>query len=340
MLPNDSRDILVSISCTTFNHAPYIQKCLQGFLMQKTTFAVEILIHDDASTDNTMELVNEMASLHSNTIHVVAQSENQYSKGVRGMMPRFNFPRARGKYIALCEGDDYWTDPLKLQKQVDFLEGNLDTVLCFHSVAILLPDGEMKTDFLTEVPSNYQHIEMIAEKGNYVHTPSVVFRNVIELYPESLFESPIGDYFLYMMLAQHGVFKKLDDCMAVYRYGVGIWSAEQQYTRSLRTARTQALLAAYFSEQNKGKIADIFVQRIQAFLRRNRTQVERHHIDYLTANTPVASALVGSLVNDLHTSKERIGALQKSQMHSTSLKKIITHVLSRVLNRITKKTAD
>lgn len=117
---------LVSISCTTFNHAPFIRACLDGFLMQNTNFAFEIIIHDDASTDGTREIIEEYASKYPQIIFPLLQTENQYSKGVRGMMARFNFPRCKGKYIALCEGDDKWIDPLKLQKQVDFLESNLE----------------------------------------------------------------------------------------------------------------------------------------------------------------------------------------------------------------------
>lgn len=113
---------LVSICSITYNHAPYIRQCLDGFLMQRTTFPIEIIINDDCSTDGTTEIVREYADKYPDLIFPIFHEENQYQKGVRGMFQRFVFPKARGKYIALCEGDDYWTDPLKLQKQVDILE--------------------------------------------------------------------------------------------------------------------------------------------------------------------------------------------------------------------------
>lgn len=116
--------ILVSISCITYNHAPYIRQCLDGFLMQQCNFDYEILIHDDASTDGTQEIIREYQEKYPDIIKPLIQKENQWSKGIRSMNATFNFPRAQGKYIALCEGDDYWTDPYKLQKQVDFLEAN------------------------------------------------------------------------------------------------------------------------------------------------------------------------------------------------------------------------
>jgi glycosyltransferase involved in cell wall biosynthesis len=116
---------LVSICTITYNHAPFIRQCLDGFLMQKTNFPFEVLIHDDASTDGTEEIIREYEAKYPELIKPLYEKENQYLKGRRGSKI-FNFPRARGKYIALCEGDDYWTDPLKLQKQVEFLEANPD----------------------------------------------------------------------------------------------------------------------------------------------------------------------------------------------------------------------
>ena len=112
---------LVSISCIAYNHESYIRQCLDGFLMQKTTFSFEILIHDDASTDNTTDIIREYERKYPDIIKPIYQKENQYSKGIP-ISATFNWPRAKGKYIAMCEGDDYGTDPLKLQKQVDFLE--------------------------------------------------------------------------------------------------------------------------------------------------------------------------------------------------------------------------
>lgn len=110
---------LVSISCITYNHAPYIRECLDGFLMQKTAFAYEVLIHDDASTDGTEEIIREYEAKYPEKIKPLYEKENQWVKVRRGSAV-FNFPRVRGKYIALCEGDDYYAGPAKLNKQVGF----------------------------------------------------------------------------------------------------------------------------------------------------------------------------------------------------------------------------
>lgn len=124
---------LVSICCLSYNHAPFLKECLDGFLMQQTNFEYEILIHDDCSTDGSDEIIREYASKYPEKIFPLYEEENQYSKGMESVIDiAFNYNRARGKYIAYCEGDDYWTDPLKLQKQVDFMESHPDYSVCFH----------------------------------------------------------------------------------------------------------------------------------------------------------------------------------------------------------------
>ena len=141
---------LVSISCITFNHAGFIRDALEGFLMQKTTFPFEILIHDDASSDGTADIIREYEKQYPGLIFPVYQTENQYSKGVRRLFARFIYPHARGKYIAFCEGDDYWTDPLKLQKQVDFLETNKEYVMCWTRFKVLEDISGKVTNDLNE----------------------------------------------------------------------------------------------------------------------------------------------------------------------------------------------
>lgn len=130
---------LVSICCITYNHALFIRKALDGFLMQEPPTGVskdepwyEILIHDDASTDGTDKIIKEYAAKYPDRIFPLYEEENQYTKGAD--MDSFNYRRVRGKYIAYCEGDDYWTDPKKLQMQVDFLESNPEYSVCFHRV--------------------------------------------------------------------------------------------------------------------------------------------------------------------------------------------------------------
>lgn len=124
-------EILVSIICDCYNHEKYIRACLDGFVMQECNFPFEVLIHDDASTDDSASIIKEFEERYPNIIKPIYQTINQYSTG-ENIWKNFQFPRAKGKYLAICEGDDYWIDPLKLQKQVDFLEKNPEFGSCFH----------------------------------------------------------------------------------------------------------------------------------------------------------------------------------------------------------------
>ena len=228
--------IIVSVSCITFNHAPYIRACLDGFLMQKTSFVFEILIHDDCSTDGTREIIEEYSKKYPDIIFPIFQTENQYSKGVRGMMARFNFPRSRGKYIALCEGDDYWSDPYKLQRQVDFLEANTDFSICFHNMKILNESNPSALEFTnSKDQESVSSILDLASKGNFMFTASVVFKKPKDGFPNWLTDLPIGDYAIHLFNAQFGKIKFLDQVMGVYRiHAGGVWgsfSKEKLYDR-------------------------------------------------------------------------------------------------------------
>ena len=114
---------LVSIQCLVYNHEPFLRQCLDGFVMQKTNFKFEAIIHDDFSTDGSAAIIREYAEKYPHIIKPIFETENQYSKR-DGSLGRKMYDASCGKYIAICEGDDYWIDPLKLQKQVDFLETN------------------------------------------------------------------------------------------------------------------------------------------------------------------------------------------------------------------------
>jgi glycosyltransferase involved in cell wall biosynthesis len=228
---------LVSVCCITYNHAKYIKECLGGFLMQKTNFKFEILVHDDASTDGTKEIIEEYTAKYPDLFFPVYQKENQYSKGVRGMMARFNFPRARGKYIALCEGDDYWTDPLKLQKQVDFLEENEEYVFCYHRFmtkqevsGIFNKDGN--GDYFIKEKKGIDFNYEIFYKGWHIGTQTLMFRS--EFISKLSFSNPFfRDVFMIADLLQYGKGYCLNDFMAVYRkHDGGVYSGKGELKRS------------------------------------------------------------------------------------------------------------
>ncbi len=243
---------LVSVVMITYGHENYIRQAIEGVLMQECDFEVELIVANDSSPDQTDVVIQNILGNHPRASWI------KYIKHERnlGMMPNFIFAmqQCTGEYIALCEGDDYWTDSLKLQKQVDFLEANLEYVLCFHEIVILKTNGEIVDDFITKVPDNYETIETLARLGNYIHTPSVVFRNLIREYPFELMEAPFGDFFLYMMLAEHGKLKYLKEKMAVYREGVGIISTMSALKIANNNVRLYSCMISYLKNEEIKKI--------------------------------------------------------------------------------------
>ena len=206
---------VVSISCFAYNHEKFIRECIDGFLMQKTTFPVEILIHDDASTDSTANIIREYEALYPHLIKPIYQTENQYSKN-KNIDAIFNFARARGKYIALCDGDDYWTDPLKLQRQTEFLNSNPDYVLVAeNSIWHDLSSGE-RTNF-SELPERDIGILEMLSKRQF-GTASVLFRN---LEGRLQFDGVSGDTILWCHLAKYGKVKYKENVSSVYRRHAG-----------------------------------------------------------------------------------------------------------------------
>lgn len=206
----------------TYNHASFIKDAINGVLNQKTKFPVVLIISDDCSTDQTKIEIENLINTTNTSIKI---EYIRHSCNV-GMMPNFigTLQKSKGKYIALCEGDDFWTDPYKLQKQVDFLEANPDFNICFHRVNVL-KGTQLVPDWITKCPTDVTDIKDLIHYGNYIHTPSVLFRNIGIEFQKGFFVTPIGDYFLYVLLTQNGgKIKYLDETMAVYRYGVGIHS--------------------------------------------------------------------------------------------------------------------
>lgn len=212
-------EIVVSICCITFNHEDYIGDTLKGFLMQETSFPFEIIIHDDASTDRTAEIIKEFASQDSR-IKPILQTENQWSKGIKPS-PTFVWPRAKGKYLALCEGDDFWTDPNKLQKQVTFLESNLEYVGCFHNVTVINTYNKKESLFYGENKKSRPFgINRIICK-NPIPTLSVIFRKNTFKVPEDYNNYVVGDWPIHILNAQHGDYYYMNENMGAYRIHSG-----------------------------------------------------------------------------------------------------------------------
>ena len=226
-------DILVSIRCITYNHAPYIRQCLDGFVMQKANFRFEAIVHDDASTDGTADIVREYAEKYPEIIKPIFQTENQYSKRDGTIRRALNAAMSpSSKYVAMCEGDDYWTDPHKLQKQVDFLEGHLEYSMCFHNAMVHWENGQFPDAPFAKLEDRDYTGEEIYENW-IVPTASVVFRRsaLTSKYEERRKNPAVifGDIILFLSLAEEGKVHAFKEMMSVYRrqeggavYGVNI----------------------------------------------------------------------------------------------------------------------
>jgi len=243
----------VAIYMITYNHGAFIEKAVESVMMQQTNFPYKLYIGEDRSTDNTREICLSLKEKYSDKMELFLHEKNVGAAANARQIFEACFASG-AKYIALLEGDDYWTDAQKLQKQTDFLEDNSDYVLCFHKVEILQTDGKIVDDFLTVVPENHETIEDFAHLGNYIHTPSVVFRNIITALPFEFKEAIIGDFFLYMMLAEHGKLKYIEENMAVYRYGVGVFSNKSLVKTVKSTNRLFSCLLSYLHEDAIKKI--------------------------------------------------------------------------------------
>lgn len=221
------KDIKVSICCITYNHENYIRDTIEGFLKQKTNFPIEIIIHDDASTDGTPSIIREYESKYPNLIKPIYQSTNKYSKGIK-ISPTYVWPKAKGEYIAICEGDDYWIDFLKLQKQVEFMDSHPEYSFCTHAVEVIEPDKSKTGNYIKPSTRSrtYTVEEIILGGGGFFQTSSYFFRtSFIKTLPEYYMKSSVGDLPLMLMLASEGMTYYFSETMSAYRTNVpGSWT--------------------------------------------------------------------------------------------------------------------
>lgn len=271
-------EILVSICCLVYNHEKYLRKCLDGFIMQKTTFKYEVLIHDDASTDHSTDIIREYEKKYPDIIKPIYQTENQYSKG-KHIWWEYQFPASLGKYIALCEGDDYWSDEHKLQKQFNALENNKDCVLCAHRVRFVTENGNYTNRSLPAIVnksiviSEECWIKMICNTPYLFQTSSYFFRkDIIGKYlgdlPEFIKKANVGDTPLMLLLATEGKCCYIEKEMSCYRLNsVSSWtrSMKSKITQKIHVDKSKEYLCEYNQYTNKKYSEEIsnYINRIE-----------------------------------------------------------------------------
>ena len=235
---NNRETPLLSICCIAYNHENYIRNCLEGFLLQKVDFPIEILIFDDASTDNTQKIIKEFER-KDNRIITFLQKDNQWNQGKYGLLD-WLFPAAQGKYMALCEGDDYWIDPLKLQKQVDFMEANTDCALVFHLANYINDNYKILGLHGPKIKEGYKVFDIkdaILQASTLIPTNAMLFqaKYVKDEFPVWFKEAPVGDVPLTLLLARKGKLGFINEVMSNYRVMTPeSWSKQMQLDRRKR----------------------------------------------------------------------------------------------------------
>lgn len=250
-----NKEIIVSICVITYNHEPFIADTIEGVLMQITDFPIELVIGEDCSTDRTREICIKYKEKYPDIIKLNLPERNL------GVMPNFilNLKACTGKYIALCEGDDYWTDQNKLQKQLHFMESNPDYSLCYHNAMIKFEGVKGRNQLFCD--KSQREIIDIKDviKGVGMPTASMLFRAEALEIPEWLKHIYNGDYALQLIMANKGKVRYLDEIMSVYRKQPGGLNA------TMRNAKVQQhiiLLMSYFNIYTNFKFNDLIEEKI------------------------------------------------------------------------------
>ncbi|MEH2204207.1 MAG: glycosyltransferase [Nostoc sp.] len=224
----------VSILMMTYNHENYIAQAIESVLMQEVNFEYEVVIGEDYSTDNTRQILIDYQRNYPKKIRLLLPDKNL------GMHKNFmnTLQACQGQYIAVLEGDDYWTSCDKLQKQVDFLDKNLDFAICFHNVLVFWQDNSYSPTIFLHNQSKTSTIENLLI-NNFISTPSVMYRaGLVQEFPDWFSEQSMGDWTFHILNAQYGKIGYIDEVMAAYRvHAKGVWSSKSRESQIKETIR-------------------------------------------------------------------------------------------------------
>lgn len=271
----EEKQIGVSIYCAVYNHEKYLRKCLDGFVMQKTTFPFEVIVHDDASTDHSADIIREYSEKYPDIFRPIYQTVNQYSQKVQ-IFDTFVLPIVRGKYLASCEGDDYWCDENKLQLQFEIMEENPNCHLCVHKVQAITESGK-KT--INTIP-NYKIVEGIMSANEYLphvlneyaFQTSSYFRRTddVRLYinhkPDFAKAADVGDEPSLLYYGSLGETYYINHTMSCYRMqSNGSWSERVSKNNDLKIKHFDSMIRMYelFNIYSENKYVSLVNQAIK-----------------------------------------------------------------------------
>ncbi len=250
----------ISIAIRTYNHQKFIGQAIESVLMQNTSYSYEIAVADDCSPDNTRNVILEYQKKYPEKIKLILQEKNVgHNKNQITLLTNLS-----GKYVALLDGDDYWTDPLKLQKQVDFLENNGDFASCFHNVSVL-KEGQFQNDNMIEVKDVTTIYDLA--RNNYIRISSFTFRNnLVKDFPEEIETVSGDDYFHFMLVSKYGKIRKMREIMAVYRrHDDSMSSAMAGLSMFKNTIRNVEVLFPHFDDDIAQILKEQHVEKIFHF---------------------------------------------------------------------------
>lgn len=265
---------LLAVSTTVYNHEKYLHDYFRGVLMQQTDYPFIAIVHDDCSTDGSAAIIREYAEKYPEIIKPIFETENQYSKkdgSLRRIM--MDAVEAYGvKYVACCEGDDYWNDPLKLQKQIAYLEAHPDCMLVGCDVHLLTDEGEDTSRVRFATSRRLSHYEAIAKAG-YVYTAGTVYRReLLSSCPDGYMECHVGDYPRQILAALKGYIYIFGEKMATYRFAMGnSWTANLRKSvdaeNKLKAWQTELDMLDGMNRFSEGRYAEYFLWRKGLFCR-------------------------------------------------------------------------
>lgn len=262
-------EITVSVCCLSYNHEKYIRKTLDSILMQNTNFRFEIIINDDASTDGTQLIINEYVQRYPDLIIPIYHKTNEFSQRNKVLINLFK--KARGKYIALCECDDYWSNPNKLQMQYHSLESHCECIFCTHLVEHINESGEkllitqpklMATGIYNAsdlMPMCFSSVQSVFHLSSYF-IRSNVLEEFLKKTPRYFTNAPVGDIFLQLFLFSKGSTYYLNyPCSYYRRNSIGSWTNRNMYKKEKLIQNNNSLINAYelFSQETEYQYSDL-----------------------------------------------------------------------------------
>ena len=255
----------VTVRCTAYNHEKFIERALDSFLAQETTFPFEILVHDDASTDRTAVLIREYETMYPNIVKAIYETENQYSKK-DGSLRRILDNATRGKYVALCEGDDYWCDSQKLQLQWKYMEEHDTCSMCVHNSYFHYLDSQQKDRKFNKWDTVHKLTPEDVFFGWFVHTSSYFYRFDLNFYPPFRRQFWSGDYAQLTLALLYGDVVCLPQVMSVYnagnQAGVTVFNSIKGYEHYLATIRSRIVYLQEYDKYSGGKYHSVVIARI------------------------------------------------------------------------------